>query len=82
MEPLKLTIDTGAVTADVYDTDGSVIGQFRFNPADIDLAARYQQVVKALGQMKVHADAGSEEMLALTDRLKEQMDYLLNYNVS
>ncbi|MCD8383283.1 MAG: hypothetical protein LUC30_10325 [Clostridiales bacterium] len=82
MEPLKLTIDTGAVTVDVYDADGSVIGQFRFNPADIDLATRYQRVMKELGQLEVPADAGSEEMLALTDKLKEQMNYLLNYSVS
>lgn len=78
---LKLSVDTGSVLIEVDDR-GEKIGEFRFNPADIDIVKRYEKVEEYFNSIKVDENASAEEVLAFTDRIKEQFDYLLNYKVS
>lgn len=78
---LKLSVDTGSVLIDIEDR-GEKIGEFRFNPADIDIVRRYEKVAEFLDNTNLSQDAGAEEVLAFTDKIKEQFDYLLNYKVS
>lgn len=78
---LKLSVDTGSVLIDIEDR-GEKIGEFRFNPADIDIVRRYEKVAEYLDNTKIEESAGAEEVLAFTDKIKEQFDYLMNYKVS
>lgn len=78
---LKLSVDTGSVLIEVEDR-GEKIGEFRFNPADIDIVRRYEKVADFLDRSQISETAGSEEVLEFADKLKEQFDYLLNYKVS
>lgn len=78
---LKLNVDTGSVLIDIEDR-GEKIGEFRFNPADIDIVRRYEKVAEYLDSTKIEESAGAEEVLAFTDKIKEQFDYLMNYKVS
>lgn len=78
-EALKLTVDTGAVEVAVEDK-GGVIGTFMFNPTDMDIVKRYDEIVKKLEDLT--ADEKFEDLLEISDQLKEYMDYLLGYNVS
>ena len=80
-EKMKLSVDTGSVLIDV-DDKGETIGQFRFNPSDADIVRRYETVVDALDAITVAKDAGADELLKISDEIKKQFDYLLNYNVS
>lgn len=80
-EVMKLSVDTGSVLIDV-DDKGEIIGQFRFNPSDMDIVRRYESVVDSLNAIKVSDDAGAEELLSVSDEIKKQFDFLLNYNVS
>lgn len=80
-EILTLHVDTGAQIINI-DDKGEIIGQFRFNPADLDIIRRYPKVVDSLNAMKLPDDPTDEQFFAATDEIKRQFDYLLNYNVS
>lgn len=78
---LKLSVDTGSVVVEI-DDKGEVIGQFKFNPADLDIVRRYEKAIEALEAVTVPEDADADTFLAVSDEIKKQMDYLLNYKVS
>lgn len=79
----QLKTDTGAITVPVIDEkDGEVIGKFKFNPNDLDIVRRYEKVAESLGNMSVPKNAGTDELFAVSDEIRKQVDYLLNYNVS
>lgn len=80
-ETMRLNVDTGSVLIEVMDRDEK-IGEFRFNPCDLDIAKRYEQVAKTFENMKVSENPDMEEVFAFSDKIKEQFDYLLNYKVS
>ena len=80
-EVMTLSVDTGSVLINV-DDKGEVIGQFRFNPSDLDILRRYEEVVDAMNAIVIPEDAGADDMLRVSDEIKKQFDFLLNYNVS
>lgn len=80
-EVMTLSVDTGSVLINV-DDKGEVIGQFRFNPSDLDILRRYEAVVDAMNAIAIPEDAGADDMLRVSDEIKKQFDFLLNYNVS
>ena len=81
-EVMTLSVDTGSVLIEVKDRGEEVIGTFRFNPSDMDIIRRYEKVVSSLDEIKIPDEPEPEEMLKVTDEIKKQFDYLLNYNVS
>ena len=80
-EALKLSVDTGSVLIEIDDR-GEKIGEFNFNPGDFDIIRRYEKVVEFMDSVEIGENAGPEEVLAYTDKMKEQFDYLLNYKAS
>jgi hypothetical protein len=80
-ETMKLSVDTGSLLIDI-DDKGEIIGQFRFNPNDLDIVKRYDEVVKTLEAIQVPENSDENTIFEISDELKKQMDYLLNYNVS
>lgn len=80
-ETMKLSVDTGSALIEI-DDNGEIIGSFRFNPNDLDIVKRYESVLKQLDDIKVPDDADVDTMFALSDKIKELIDYLLNYKVS
>lgn len=80
-ETMKLSVDTGSLLIDI-DDKGENIGQFRFNPNDLDIVKRYDEVVKTLETIQVPENSDENTIFEISDELKRQMDYLLNYNVS
>lgn len=81
LETMKLAIDTGSVLIEI-DDKGEIIGKFRFNPNDPDIVKRYEKVADALNGITVPDDAEMDDIFKITDELKEQIDYLLNYKAS
>lgn len=79
---LELKIDTGFETIPVFDEDGEQIGQFKFNPSDIDIVKRYKQVVETFNSIVVPENADDNVILEISDKIKEQIDYLLNSKTS
>ena len=80
-EKMTLNVDTGSVLIAVMDRDEK-IGEFRFNPYDLDIIKRYEQVAKILENLRASENPGPKEVLAFGDKIKEQFDYLFNYKVS
>lgn len=78
---LALNVDTGSILVEVKDK-GEKIGEFRFNPCDLDIAKRYEKVADVLSNLKVSDDPDMDEVFAFSNKIKEQFDYLLNYKVS
>lgn len=79
----ELKVDTGAITVPVVDEiDGEKIGSFKFNPSDLDIVKRYKEVAENFNSISVSEEPSETEVLEVSERLKEQIDYLLNYNVS
>lgn len=79
---LKLTVDTGAVIVPVFDKDNEELGNFKFNPNDLNIVRRYEDVAKKFDAIEIKEDAGVDDVLKISDLVKEQMDYLLGYKVS
>lgn len=82
MEELKLTVDTGAVNIAVQDTDGLIIGMFKFIPTDMDIIRRYGKVVDYFNEFTFPENPTEEEYCKIDDEIRGQLDYLLNGNVS
>lgn len=80
-ETLKLSVDTGSVLVDI-DDNGKTVGQFRFNPGDLDILRRYKDVIANFEAITLPENPDEEAILAVGDEIKKQIDYLLNYNVS
>lgn len=78
---LVLDIDTGSVIVEIRDK-GETIGEFKFNPNDVDIIKRYDHVIEAFNGMIIPEDVGKEDVFIASDEIKKQFDYLLNYNVS
>lgn len=81
MQRTKLSVDTGGMLVEVDDR-GEKIGEFRFNPTDLDIVNRYEKVVEYFNSIKFDKDSQPQEVLDFSEKLKEQFDYLLNYKVS
>lgn len=80
----SLTINTGVVALDIYDTDGSCRGVFKFNPEDLVLAKNLLSLQKEFtdkrDEFEAKADAckSPEEqanvIIEITDYYKEKID--------
>lgn len=77
-----LTINTGDVTYQIVNEVGEEIGVIRFNPADVDIVKRFEQMQENLRALKFPEKFTVESLYEFTDRIKEQFDFLLNRKVS
>lgn len=82
MQQYELKVDTGAVNVPIRDTDGEMIGCFKFNPNDLDIVKRYPKVVEELETLKMPEDTDLEAVIQVSEDVKKLLDYLLNYQVS
>lgn len=80
-EILTLHVDTGAQIINI-DDKGETIGQFRFNPTDLDIVKRYEKVVEKMSAITLPEKPDEKDILSVSDEIKDSFDYLLNYKVS
>ncbi len=79
----ELRVNTGMVKVPVIDEDGEELGFIRFNPTDADIVKRYKTVVeffRGMGDREGTEDG--EEIVRLSDEVREKIDYLFNAKVS
>lgn len=79
---ISMTVDTGAIVVDIQDVDGNKIGELEFNPADLSIVGRYEEVVENLNTLKCDEEEGYEAAKKLDAAIREQFDYLLATNAS
>lgn len=80
-DTLKLTLDTGLIDVTLEDMKGNELGSFSFNPTDIDIVNRYQECIKMLEGVEMPKEPSFEDVEAVSSRIKEAFDYLLNADV-
>lgn len=79
----ELKLDAGFITVPIRDVnDGKELGSFKFNPNDLDIVKRYEKASTVLEGIVVPDDAGEEAIFEVSDKIKEQLDFLLNCKVS
>lgn len=81
-ERRKIVVDTGSVVLDIEDTHGKYLGQIELIPTDSDIIKRYKDVVDKLNGTKLPENPQDEDIIAFSDMVKEQVNYLMNYDVS
>lgn len=84
-KPIILDVDTGYETVQIRD-NGEIIGEFKFNPADSNIATRFDEVVKYFESVKFDGnltEAGQTEQLTkVCTGIREQFNYLFGGNVA
>ena len=78
MEEIRKKVKTGAVNVVLTNENDEEIGKFSFNPNDLNIIKRYDEVVKKLDSIELSEDAKEDEIFELTDEIEKQIDYLLN----
>lgn len=84
----QIKISDGFKTYDIVNQDGKLLGQFSFNPSDVNIIYRYEEVVKSLqtiGQEmeEKEKELGLKEALSAMDVIVyEKINYLLNADVA
>lgn len=78
MEELRRKVKTGALNVILTNESDEEIGRFSFNPSDLNIVKRYDEVLKNLNNMEITEDATEKDVLALSEELEKQIDYLLN----
>ena len=79
----ELRVNTGMIKVPVLDEDGEELGFIRFNPTDADLIKRYREVGEYFKSLAdVAEDKDIDALIAISDGVKEKLDYLFNSNVS
>lgn len=82
-QKFELKLDAGFATVPIYDkVDGEKLGEFKFNPSDLDIARRYDYVAEEMGKLSIPEDGSIETLYETTDKIKELIDYLLNCKAS
>lgn len=77
----SIDVDTGSIDVEIRDK-GEPIGTFKFNPNDLDIVKRYENVIEALEKLEFPENSEQEVVFMLSDEIKKQFDYLFNYSVS
>lgn len=81
---INTNISSGLLKFTFTDADGDVFAYFKMNPADINLAARCNEVAEYFEKRsnEVSNNTTVQEMAQYSEELKEKLDYLLGYKAS
>lgn len=80
----QIKISDGFKTYDIVNQDGKLLGQFSFNPSDVNIVHRHAEVVKSLQNISQEMETkkeelGLEEAISAIDAVVyDKINYLLN----
>ena len=81
----KIVVDRGLEQYTIEDKNGTVLGKFEMNPADVELGKRYEHVAEAVSHIADNVDESKDIVdivKEMEEKLNKQIDYLFNSNVS
>ena len=58
----QIKISDGFKTYDIVNQDGKLLGQFSFNPSDVNIVHRHAEVVKSLQNIAQEMETKKEEL--------------------
>lgn len=74
----RISIKTGDVSYQLVDENGNEAGAIRFNPADPDMWKRLDEFKAWGSSLEVPAGIKDEDLVKLSDEVRQQFDKLLN----
>ena len=84
----QITITSGLKTYDLVNEKKELLGQITFNPSDMNIVNRHQEVIKSLNELKKELSNKSEnkstyeQIEELDNIVYEKFDYLFGAKVS
>lgn len=81
----EIIVDNGQELFTIKNKQGKILGEIWMNPTDMEIVKRYDQTARNLEKISeaVDADKPEEEILyELEERVKHEIDYLFNAEVS
>lgn len=81
----KIVVDRGLEEYTIEDKNGTVLGKFEMNPADMEMVKRYEHVADAVAHIADDVDESKDivDILAeMEEKLNKQIDFLFNSKVS
>lgn len=94
-EEFEIVVDDGSVTVPIKNTDGELIGQFRFRPTDFNIVSRYNKVAKEFenvvaplidANIDPNGEGEDEKSIKLLNeaekKLFELVDYMFDGNMA
>lgn len=81
----KIVVDRGLEEYTIEDKNGTVLGKFEMNPADVELLKRYEHVAEVVSHIADDVDESKDivDILAeMEEKLNKQIDFLFNAKVS
>ena len=81
----KIVVDRGLEQYTIEDKNGTVLGKFEMNPADVELVKRYEHVAEEVSHIADNVDERKDIVdivKEMEEELDKQIDYLFNSNVS
>lgn len=68
---------------EIVNSSGEVTGGFYWNPSDMDIVKRCEDVIDFFGNMEIpEKDTKTDTLFALSDTIKQQFDYLISPGAS
>lgn len=79
----QIKINDGSKVYEITNQRGEVLGAFTFIPSDIGVVGRYEHTVKEFEKIQSEmADVSAEKLPEYEERMKKEIDYLFNADVS
>ena len=81
-QPLAIVLDDRKISVPVVNTLGEQIGVFRFDPTDIAMVDRYNEVAEKFTSalQNIESAGGIDELNKAGDKIIEFLDYVLGGN--
>lgn len=80
-----ITINDGSRVYNIKNQRGELLGKFTFNPSDVDgMIERYDHAVSTFQELQdsIGADADGKNISEVSGKMKDEIDYLFNADVS
>lgn len=82
MAELNVNIGSSLVNIRFRDDENNIISSCRINPADVKLAARFEEMADSISEIgdRFPENAGMNDMVRMNDELEEKICYVLGYD--
>ena len=82
MADINVNIGSSLVNIRFRDDENNIISSCRINPADVKLAARFEEMADSISSIGDHfpENAGINDMVRINDELEEKICYVLGYD--
>lgn len=83
----QIIIDDGLKTYELVNKDKKVLGEISFNPTDVNIAKRYEEVVEQFEKIDININTENQEEIAkelkkVDEIIYEKVNYLVDADIA